>query len=269
LGARAPTPVAGKFLPTESPMNGIQIQGISKTYHGNPPKVALQSVSLNCPPGRIYGLLGPNGAGKSTLLRILATMLEADTGEAWVAGHNLRKHPDQVRGSIGYLSASTGVWGRLTVREVLSHTAHLQGVERVEAAVDAAITRFNLKEFEHIRCEKLSTGNRQKTNIARSVIHDPPVLIFDEPTLGLDIIISQTLLEFLEGQRAAGKTILYSTHIMREAERLCDELAIIHEGQIFATGSPEELKQRTGQRYLEDVFMQVIGRKALTQEMEP
>ncbi len=236
----------------------IEVRGLGKTFHRPDPIVAVDGVGFHCEPGEVVGLLGPNGAGKTTTLRILATLLSPDVGSAAVAGHDVVEEPDQVRRSIGYLSASTGLYPRLTARETLTYFAELHQVPDAGRRVDALMERFEIGPFAHVRCDRLSTGMKQKVSIARAIVHDPPVLIFDEPTLGLDVLVAQTLLAFIEERRAAGRTVLFSTHVMREAERLCDRIAIIHKGRILAEDTLDGLRARTGETDLEQVFVQLV-----------
>ncbi len=222
------------------------------------PALAVDGVSFSAGPGEIVGLLGPNGAGKTTTMRVLATLVSADSGTATVAGHDVRTAAVEVRRSIGYLSANTGLFGRLTPREVLIYVATLQGCEDAEARAEALLDRFDIRRFAHAHCDKLSTGMKQKVSIARAVVHDPPVLIFDEPTSGLDVLVAQELFSFLEDARDRGRCVLYSTHIMGEAERLCDRLVVIHRGRVLATGTLAQLRDQTGETRLEDVFMRLV-----------
>ncbi|MSQ01475.1 MAG: ABC transporter ATP-binding protein [Myxococcales bacterium] len=222
------------------------------------PVLAVDGVSLEVRSGEIVGLLGPNGAGKSTTMRMLATLIAPDAGSARVAGHDVAVAPAEVRRSIGYLSASTGLFGRLTPREVLVYIATLQGCKDAEARAEALLDRFDIRRFSTVPCDRLSTGMKQKVSIARAVVHDPGVLIFDEPTSGLDVLVAQDLFSFLEDARARGRCILYSTHIMGEAERLCDRVVVIHGGVVLATGTVAELRARTGRDRLEDVFVQLV-----------
>lgn len=224
---------------------------------------AADAVSFTAQRGEIVGLLGPNGAGKTTTMRMLATLLSPDAGTARVAGHDVREAPADVRRSIGYLSGSTGLYGRLTPREVLTYIAQLQAVPNAAVRADQLIERFDIGKFAHQPCDKLSTGMKQKVSIARAVVHDPPVLIFDEPTSGLDVLVAQELFSFLEDARAAGKCVLYSTHIMGEAERLCDRVVVIQSGRVHATGTVAELTELTGTRWLEDAFLALVRGPAL------
>ena len=221
---------------------------------------AANGISFECYAGEIFGLLGPNGAGKTTTLRMLSTVLRPTSGTARIAGFDVVQKPLEVRRRIGFLSGSTGLYGRLTARETLEYFGRLHGMAEsaLQERVDHLLELFDIKDFAHTRCEKLSTGMKQKVSIARSIVHDPPVVIFDEPTLGLDILIASTMLKFIEDCRAAGKCIIFSTHIMSEVEKLCDRVGVIHGGALRALGSLDELREETGEQYLEDVFLRLI-----------
>jgi sodium transport system ATP-binding protein len=236
----------------------IELKNVSKRFYNPDPVVAVDGVSFRCEPGEILGLLGPNGAGKSTTLRILSTLLKADSGTALVAGHDVGAAPEAVRQSIGFLSANTGLYGRLTAIEMIRYFADLQQVPNPAVRTEALIERFGIGDFAHVRCDRLSTGMKQKVSIARAIVHEPAVLIFDEPTLGLDVLVAETLLSFIESCRDDGRCVLFSTHIMREAERLCDRIAIIHRGRILAIGTLDELRERTGEHHLEQVFIHLV-----------
>lgn len=221
---------------------------------------AVDHVSFDAVAGEVFGLLGPNGAGKTTTLRMLATLLTPDEGSAEIAGHDVQTEPDAVRRSIGYLSTSTGLYGRLTARELLTYFAQLQGIASPAERVDQLMEQFEITDYANKRCDSLSTGMKQKVSIARALVHDPPVLILDEPTAGLDVIVSQTFLQFIESARDDGKCVLFSTHVMSEAERLCDRIGIIHSGRLLDIGTLDELRERTGERYLERVFIELVER---------
>ncbi len=236
----------------------IEVDSLVKAFGGDPPKLAVDSLSFRAEPGQVYGLLGPNGAGKTTTLRMLATLLTPDSGTARVAGHDIRSSPEAVRASIGYLSGNTGLYGRLTAREMILYFARLQGVPEPERRTDRLLYRFGIDDYRNQRCDALSTGMGQKVSIARAIVHDPPVLILDEPTAGLDVLVSQTLLEFVEEAKDHGTCLIYSTHIMSEAERLCDRVGILHEGRLLAEGTPEELKEQSAERYLESAFIHFV-----------
>ncbi len=241
----------------------IRTEGLTKTYpdHNDGGEIrAAHDVSFECAAGEVFGLLGLNGAGKTTTLRMLSTALTPSSGTAMVNGHDVRSAPRDVRASIGFLSGTTGLYHRLTAREMISYFGELHGMEadHLKSRVDSIIDLFGIDKYSNTRCEKLSTGMKQKVNIARTVVHDPPVLILDEPTSGLDVLAATTTLDFVKGYRDQGKCVLFSTHIMSEAERLCDRIAIIHEGSIRATGTLEDLRSSTGLHYLEDIFRQVV-----------
>jgi sodium transport system ATP-binding protein len=221
---------------------------------------AVDGVSFTCEAGRIFGLLGANGAGKTTTLRLLATILKPSAGSARVMDHDVVGDPEAVRRSLGFYSASTALYPRLTARETLEFFARVNGYpsERVDARVDELILRFGITPFQHARVEKLSSGMKQKVSIARTVVHDPPVLIFDEPTVGLDVLNALEMQEVIRAIRAEGKTIIFSTHIMSEAEKLCDTIAIVHGGRILASGSLEDHRAATAKHYLEDIFVHYV-----------
>ncbi|MFT4623169.1 MAG: sodium transport system ATP-binding protein [Myxococcota bacterium] len=237
----------------------IEARGLTKRFAGpDGPITAVDDLSFRVEPGTILGLLGPNGAGKTTTLRILGTLLAPDAGSATIAGHDVRADPAAVRAIIGFVSPDTGLYDRLTVRETLRWFGRLYGIANPRNRAEALIERFDLTDHADQRCSDLSTGNKQKTSIARALVHDPPVLVFDEPTAGLDVLVGATLLEELERVRDEGRTVLFSTHVMREAERLCDNLVIVHEGRALARGTWEALQAQTGEHYLEDVFLTLV-----------
>jgi sodium transport system ATP-binding protein len=221
---------------------------------------AVDGVSFHCDGGEIVGLLGPNGAGKTTTLRILATILRPTSGNARVAGCDVLEDPDGVRRRLGYVSASTGVYERLTGRETLTYYARLHGMpeEGLEKRVDEVLTLLEMGDFCDRVAGRLSAGQRQKVSLARAIVHDPPVLILDEPTANLDVIVARNVLDFVESARDSGRAILLSTHLFSEAERLCDRIVVIHEGRILATGTLDELLERTGTKILEDAFFKMV-----------
>jgi sodium transport system ATP-binding protein len=218
------------------------------------------SVSFRVMPGSIYGLLGANGAGKTTTLRLLATLLKPTSGTAIVAGHDIAREPDKVRANLGFLAASTALYARLTSREMIAYFGRLNGLDEasLRSRIGSLADELDMHEFLDRRCDKLSTGMKQKTSIARTLVHDPQVMLFDEPTLGLDVMTSRSIIRFVRECRARGKTVIYSTHVMSEAEKLCDVIGIIHGGSLRAEGTVEELKARTGERDLEESFVRIV-----------
>ncbi|MGE5177561.1 MAG: ABC transporter ATP-binding protein [Bacteroidota bacterium] len=243
----------------------IQVSGLSKTFHdrkkGDIP--AVSGVSFTCRPGEVFGLLGRNGAGKTTTLRMLATILVPTGGTAVVAGYDIVQKPAEVRRRIGYLSGDTKLYDRLTGRELLQYFGALAGMPKssIGARVEELTAPFGLADLLDTRIGKMSTGMKQRVSIARVVFHDPQVLIFDEPTAGLDVIGARNVLGLIQDLKGKGRTVIFSTHIMTEAERICDEIAIIERGAILTEGSLEAVRG-SGRRPLEDVFVEVVGASA-------
>jgi sodium transport system ATP-binding protein len=222
---------------------------------------AVDDVSFQVAPGQIYGLLGANGAGKTTTLRLLATLLQPTSGGATVAGFDVVSQGQQVRASVGFLAASTALYGRLTARETLVYFGRLNGIADAEIAVrtERLAEQLDMHEFLDRRCDKFSTGMKQKTSIARTLIHDPAVMIFDEPTAGLDIMAARTIVKFVRECRDRGKTVIYSTHIMSEVEKLCDVIGIIHGGRLLAEGSLASLRAAYREEDMEEIFVAAVG----------
>ncbi len=225
-------------------------------------EAAVADLSLRVEPGEIFGLLGPNGAGKTTTLRILATMLEPTRGTVRVCGHDVRHAPAAVRRSIGFVSNNTAVYDRMTAWETVEYFGRLYGMRKAELRdrMESLFSDLQMQSFRDVLGGKMSTGMKQKVSIARSLVHDPPVLVFDEPTLGLDVLASRALLEIIERLRSLGKCILFSTHIMREVEKLCDRVAIMHRGRMLAEGTVSSLSYEYERRDFEDVFFHLIDR---------
>ncbi len=219
---------------------------------------AVDRLNLCCRPGEIFGLLGPNGAGKTTALRMISTALKPSSGSGKVLGHDLLSDSAKVRATIGFLAANTGLYGRLTPREVLRYFGSLHGMSRKRIAerTEALAETFDM-DFLDRPCDKLSTGMKQKTNIARSILHEPPVIILDEPTAGLDVITSRSIIDFIRKSREDGKTVLLSTHIMSEVERLCDHVGIIHQGKMLFEGTLEDLR-KVHPGHFEDAFIHLV-----------
>ncbi len=240
----------------------VRTQALSKSFfdESRGEVRAVRGIDFECREGEIFGLLGANGAGKTTTLRMLSTILAPTAGTAEVMGASVVEQPEQVRKSLGFYSAGTALYPRLTARETLRLFARVNQYPeaRVEERVAYLIERFAIEDYADTRVERLSTGMKQKVSIARTIAHDPPVLIFDEPTVGLDVLNALELQAIIGELRDEGKAILFSTHIMSEAERLCDRIAIIHEGSIRACDTLEGLRSLTGAHYLEDIFVQLV-----------
>jgi sodium transport system ATP-binding protein len=240
----------------------IETRGLVKVFHDKKRGEihAVDNVTFTCKPGQIYGLLGANGAGKTTTLRMLATILEPTDGTAIVCGHDVIEAPEKVRASVGFLSAATALYPRLTAQEMVEYFGRLNGIDEgmLEQRIDELFARLDMNSFRDRRCDKLSTGMKQKTSIARTLIHDPQVMIFDEPTVGLDIMTSRTILDFIRQCRDRGKTVIFSTHIMSEVEKLCDVIGIIQSGKLLAEGSLPELRDRYHEYDLEEIFVKIV-----------
>lgn len=221
---------------------------------------ALDEVGFDIPAGEIFGLLGPNGAGKTTCLRILSTVLQPTSGTARVAGFDVSEYPADVRRRIGFMSNNTGIYDRMTSREMVLYFGRLYGMgeDELAARIDEIFDILQMNEIRDRLGSKLSTGNKQKVSIARTIVHDPPVMIFDEPTSGLDVLVARSVLETIDSLRDQGKCIIYSTHIMREVEKLCDRVAVIHRGQILAMGVLDELIDEHSQPDLEELFFELV-----------
>ena len=242
----------------------VRVHGLTKIFYDDSRGEirAVDGIDFACRPGEIFGLLGANGAGKTTTLRMLATILRPTTGTAAVMGHDVSRDAEAVRRCLGFYSASTALYPRLTARETLEFFARINGYAAgaIRPRVDALVARFGIAEYAGVRVDKLSQGMKQKVSIARTVAHDPPVLVFDEPTVGLDVLNALEMQKVIAEFRQEGKTIIFSTHIMSEAERLCDRIAIIHRGRIHACDTLDRLREATGQHYLEDIFVHYVER---------
>jgi len=242
----------------------IRVEGLTKHFADlkRGKLVALDGISFHAEPARIYGLLGPNGAGKTTALRILSTVLRPTAGTATINGFDVVTHSSRARHEIGFMSANTAVYDRMTAWEMVEYFGLLHGIPRDELAerMERLFERLQMNEIRDLLGAKMSTGMKQKVSVARAIVHDPPVMIFDEPTAGLDVLVARALLKTVLELREQGKCIVFSTHIMREAEKLCDRIAIVHRGHILAEGTLEELRQQHGERDLEELFFQLISR---------
>jgi sodium transport system ATP-binding protein len=248
----------------------IETRGLTKVFRDKKRGEirAVDNVSFVCKPRQIYGLLGANGAGKTTTLRMLATILEPTDGTAVVCGHDVVDDPQKVRANVGFLSAATALYPRLTAQEMVEYFGRLNGLDdsTLKKRVDDIFNRLDMNSFRDRRCDKLSTGMKQKTSIARTLIHDPQVMIFDEPTIGLDIMTARTIIGFIRECRERSKTVIFSTHVMSEVEKLCDTIGIIQSGKLLAEGSLEELRERYNEADLEEIFVKIVAPLYVEQE---
>jgi sodium transport system ATP-binding protein len=241
----------------------IQVENLTKSFRDLRRGLvhAVDHVSFTAHPGEIFGLLGANGAGKTTTMRILCTVLRPTGGRAVVAGYDVATQPSQVRQNIGFLSANTAIYDRMSAWELVQYFGRLYGLteERLRERMETVFTSLQMNDFRDTLGAKMSTGMRQKVSIARAIVHDPPVLIFDEPTVGLDVLVARAVQHNIEKFRELGKCILFSTHIMREVERLCDRVAIVSRGRVLACGTLTELRERYGQQDLEELFFALVS----------
>jgi sodium transport system ATP-binding protein len=236
----------------------VKVDRLEKTLGKNR---VLRGISLEAGSGEIFGLLGPNGAGKTTTLRIICTLLTPDVGSVEVLGFDSRSAPEEVRRRVGVVTADIGVYPRLSARENIVYFAELSGVldGELKTRVDTVLERLDMVPFANQRAESLSSGQKQKVAIARAIVHDPEVLMFDEPTSNLDVLASREIRNFMVESRDRGKCVIFSTHVLHDAERLCDRVTILHEGTVVATGPTADV--RGSHRDLEDAFLELVEKK--------
>lgn len=236
----------------------IRAEGLGKSFG----KLrAIEQVSLYAPDGRITALLGPNGAGKSTTLRILATVLRADAGSAWVDDHEVAADPTAVRRAIGVLPHQAGLYDRLTARENVSYFGALHGMRRkpLKSRVDDLVAQLDMQDFADRRVAGFSQGQRIKVALARALVHDPRNVMLDEPTNGLDVMATRALRDIILSLKAQGRCVVFSSHVMQEVATLCDDVVVISGGRVQFAGSLDGLRAQTGEPDLEEAFMRVVG----------
>ncbi|MES2261869.1 MAG: ATP-binding cassette domain-containing protein [Pseudomonadota bacterium] len=224
---------------------------------------AVRDVGFRCAPGEVLGLLGPNGAGKTTTLRLLSTALKADAGHAWINGVDLLQDPLAARQQIGFLSGSTGLYGRLTARENVEYFGRLHGMSapHLKRRCDELFELLQMQQFIDKRADQLSTGMKQKCAIARTVVHEPKIVILDEPTTGLDVMSAKILLDFIASYKALRIPLIFSTHHLHEVDKLCDRVCIINHGKTAFHGTLPELRDLGGSADLYDAFIGVINQE--------
>jgi sodium transport system ATP-binding protein len=255
----------------------IEVSGLTKSFRERRKKVrdirqllekfktgkrffAVRDVSFRAEKGEILGLLGPNGAGKTTLLRMLSTALKPSAGTAKFDDVDIVENPLEVRRKIGFLSDNTGLYGRLTAREMIEYYGKLHGIERAKLSqrMDELFNLLEIESFADKRNDALSSGMKQKVSIARTLIHDPEVIMFDEPTTGLDVAAAEAILKFIVSCKEKGKTVLFCTHHMHEVDRLCDSVVVLHKGRLCFEGSIENMRSQTGHTHLDKAFLSLI-----------
>jgi len=232
---------------------------------------AVDGLSFRVGEGQIYGLLGPNGAGKTTTLRLLSGLMAPTSGTALIAGYDVATEPQHVKRVLGFLTANTGLYQRLSARELLTYFGELHFMSSAEARArtDVLIEWLGIGGFAELRCGALSTGQKQRVNIARALVADPPILILDEPTLGLDVLSNRIILEYIRRERTNGKTIILSTHYLDEAETMCDTIGLLHEGRLVAEGDLDQLRGISGEQRLSDIFLKLIHVDEKVEAMVP
>jgi len=235
----------------------IRLQNLTKRFESaSGSLLAVDNLSCDVSAGEVYGLLGPNGAGKTTTLRMILGLLPPDEGTAVVDGYSSATHPLAARARTGMVAANDGVYQWLTVREMLAFFADLYGVDTLQAAknIEKLAERFAFKSFLDQRCSTLSTGQRQRAILARGMVHDPPVMLLDEPTRGMDVIGSQVVVDYIALLRERGKAVIISTHRLDEAQRLCDRFGLIYRGRLQYEGTLQDLRDATGRDSLVEIF---------------
>lgn len=249
----------------------IEVKNISKTFELSKKQrkelntsetqfQALKDVSFSCQPGQVFSLLGPNGAGKTTTLRTIGGIIKPSSGSVLINGIDMAQNPNEARKQIGFLTGSTGLYGRLTPNEMIHYFGGLYGVDKatIEQRKNKLYDMLDMHHFASKQIGKLSTGMKQKVSICRTMIHDPAVLVFDEPTSGLDVISAEAIINLIRDCKQNNKTVIFSSHIMSEVELLCDELAIIHKGKIIEQGSFEQFKNQEPNKSLTERFIEII-----------
>jgi sodium transport system ATP-binding protein len=238
----------------------IELENVRKGYGGKPPVTAVDGISFTCKPGRVFALLGPNGSGKTTALRMIAGLLRADSGKITIAGFDAATQPREVKRRLGFLTGSTALYDRLTPAEMVRYFASLNGIDRKLAVARQRelFVRLGIDAFADRRIGGLSMGMKQKVSIARTMIHDPEVVVFDEPTVGLDIITSRGIIDLIRECRDTGKTVLFSTHLMGEVNQLGDDIAILHRGKLLHNGPFDVFRDSMVASSLEDEFLRVL-----------
>ncbi len=245
--------------PATPAATGVTIENLTKSFGD---AVAVGGISLQVAPGEIYGLLGPNGAGKTTTLRVLAGILAATSGRVTLAGIEVTPRAHEAKRRLGFLTGTTGLYARLTARELLTYFGRLHGMDAgtVATRIDWIARTLDFTALLDKRCEALSSGNKQRVSVARAVLHDPPVLVLDEPTVGLDVLATRFFRDFVRAERDRGKAVIYSTHYLADAELLCDRIGLLHRGRMLAEGSPAALRAMAGgASSLEEAFLTLVA----------
>ncbi|HHV95056.1 MAG TPA: ATP-binding cassette domain-containing protein [Clostridiaceae bacterium] len=239
----------------------LEVKNLSKAF-GN--VIAVNNISFFVGKGKVFGLVGENGAGKTTTIRLLATMLKPTSGTAVLGGHDLVREPEKVRGIVGILfGGESGLYDRLTAAENIAYFGELNNMDKhtLKERIKQLTKIFEMEEYINRKTGSLSKGMKQKVAFARSIVHNPEIMLFDEPTSGLDVTAIRNVHEFIENCKNEGKTIIFSSHSMVEIEKLCDKIGIIHKGKLVDVGTVSELLEKHNENTLENVFVKLVGDK--------
>lgn len=245
----------------------ISVQELTKYFLRNgSPFAAVDHVSFNVAKGEVYGLLGPNGAGKTTSMRMILGLMKPDSGFAEVEGFRTSNRPDEVKRRVGFVSATAGIYQWLTGRETLAFFCEVYGLDSNETndRIDEVVDLLGCEKFINQRCGTLSTGQKQRVNLARALVHNPPVLLLDEPTLGLDVVSSQIVFEYIGAIKELGKAVILCTHRLEQAENICDRFGLIDQGKMAHEGSLNELQSATGKTTLVEMFLEMIDESKIS-----
>ena len=242
----------------------IEVQDLTKVFytHTGQEHVAVDGLSFHVTRGEIYGLLGPNGAGKTTTLRVIAGLMQPTSGDVRVDGYSGSADPMALKERTGFLTANTGLYSRLSPRETLRYFGELRGIPRIalDAQIEELISLLGLEKFADRRCEGMSTGERQRVQIARTLIGHPQILVLDEPTNGLDVLTNRLILDFVRQASKRGHTIILSTHHLDEVESICNRFGMLHKGKLLSEGTLSQLREQTGKERLSDIFLNMVER---------
>ena len=244
-------------MPTPTPSAPVELAALEKSFGA---RRAVDGLTLQVAAGEVYGLLGPNGAGKTTALRMIAGLLVPTGGTVKVMGVDVARETDRAKAQLGFLTGSTGLYARLTAREVLIFFGRVQGLspERLARRIEEVAAQLAIEPLLDRRCESLSTGEKQRVSVARAVLHDPPVLVLDEPTNGLDVLASRFLRVLVQAERKRGKAVIFSTHYLAEAELLCDRIGLMHRGRLLLEGPPLQIRIQAQASSLEEAFLSLV-----------
>lgn len=242
----------------------IKAHQLRKVFNsGNREIVAVDDVSFEVGASEVFGLLGPNGAGKTTVIRMILGLLRPDSGWAEICGFRSDRDSDELKRQVGFVSATAGVYQWLTGREMLTFFGEVYGLseDRIDHQISQLSKMLQLSDFIGQRCTTLSTGQKQRLNLARALIHDPPVMMLDEPTLGLDVVGSQVIFDYIDMLKEQNKVVILSTHRLEQAQRVCSRFGLLHRGSMVMRGTMGELQAQTGHQDLVDIFVELIGHR--------